>query len=47
MRKGQEFELYVEKTEFPGFGVSTIGDKKVYIKNALPGQKLFHPRFEQ
>lgn len=40
MRKGQEYELTVEKTEFPGYGVSTIGDKKVYIKNALPGQKL-------
>jgi tRNA (uracil-5-)-methyltransferase len=40
MRKGQEYELTVEKTEFPGYGVSTLGDKKVYIKNALPGQKL-------
>jgi 23S rRNA (uracil1939-C5)-methyltransferase len=40
MRKGQEIELFVEKTEFPGFGVSIVGDKKVYIKNALPGQKL-------
>jgi 23S rRNA (uracil1939-C5)-methyltransferase len=40
MRKGQEYELLVERTEFPGYGVSTVGDKKVYIKNALPGQKL-------
>lgn len=40
MRKGQELELIVEKTEFPGYGVSTVGDKKVYIKHALPGQKI-------
>ena len=40
MRKGKEYEIIIEKTEFPGFGIGTIDDKKVYVKNALPGQKL-------
>lgn len=40
MKKGNEYELFIEKTEFPGYGISTLDDKKVYIKNALPGQKI-------
>lgn len=40
MRKSKEYEINIEKTEFPGLGVSMIGDKKIYVKGALPGQKL-------
>lgn len=40
MKKGNQFELVVENTEFPGFGVAKVNDIKIYIKNALPGQKL-------
>ncbi|MBL4938077.1 23S rRNA (uracil(1939)-C(5))-methyltransferase RlmD [Clostridium sp. YIM B02515] len=40
MRKGKEYEILIEKTEFPGFGVGNVEDKKVYVKNALPGQKI-------
>lgn len=40
MKKGNEYEIIIEKTEFPGYGIGTIGNKKVYVKNALPGQKM-------
>lgn len=40
MRKGNEYELTIEKTEFPGMGIGHIGERKVYVKGALPGQKL-------
>lgn len=40
MKKGNEYELIIEKTEFPGMGVAFLGDKKVYVKSALPGQKI-------
>jgi 23S rRNA (uracil-5-)-methyltransferase RumA len=40
MKKGNEYEFNIEKSEFPGFGVAFDGDKKIYIKNAVPGQKL-------
>jgi tRNA (uracil-5-)-methyltransferase len=40
MRKGNEYELTIEKTEFPGMGIGHIGDRKIYVKGALPGQKI-------
>jgi tRNA (uracil-5-)-methyltransferase len=40
MRKGNEYEITIHKTEFPGMGVGSIGERKVYVKSALPGQKL-------
>jgi 23S rRNA (uracil-5-)-methyltransferase RumA len=40
MKKGNEYEFIIEKTEFPGFGIAFHEDKKVYIKNAVTGQKL-------
>lgn len=40
MKKGNQYELTIEKTEFPGLGVANLDNKKVYIKNALPGQRL-------
>lgn len=40
MKKGNEYEIIIEKTEFPGYGIGFLEDKKIYIKNALPGQKI-------
>lgn len=40
MKKGNEYEILIEKTEFPGYGIGFLDDKKIYIKNALPGQKI-------
>jgi 23S rRNA (uracil1939-C5)-methyltransferase len=40
MKKGNEYEFNIEKTEFPGFGIAFQDEKKVYIKNAIPGQKV-------
>lgn len=40
MKKGNEYEVVIEKTEFPGWGIGFLEDKKIYVKNALPGQKI-------
>lgn len=40
MKKGMIYELKIEETRFPGEGVAYLEDKKVYIKNAYPGQKV-------
>lgn len=40
MKKGKEYEINIVETEFPGFGIGFIDDKKVHVKNALPGQKI-------
>lgn len=40
MRKGKEYELIIEDTAFPGFGVAYHEGEKVYVKNTLPGQKV-------
>lgn len=40
MRKRKVYELNIEGTEFPGFGVGYYEDKKVLVKSALPGQKI-------
>lgn len=40
MKKGNEYEFYIEKTEFPATGVANYDGLKVYIKNAFPGQKV-------
>ncbi|MCY6960562.1 23S rRNA (uracil(1939)-C(5))-methyltransferase RlmD [Clostridium brassicae] len=40
MRKRKVYDLLIEETEFPGFGVAYHDDKKVLVKNALPGQKI-------
>lgn len=40
MRKGKEYEFYIKETEFPGYGVGEVEGHKVYVKNALPGQKI-------
>ncbi|GAA0725395.1 23S rRNA (uracil(1939)-C(5))-methyltransferase RlmD [Clostridium malenominatum] len=40
MRKGKEYELIVKDTEFPSTGISEYEGLKVYVKGALPGQKV-------
>lgn len=39
-RNNKQYEVVIEKTAFPGFGLATINEKKIYVKNTLPGQKL-------
>ena len=40
VKKGEIYEAVVETSVFPDKGVVTIGDRKVTIKQALPGQKI-------
>lgn len=40
MKKGQVYDFYVEDTEFPGTGIAVVDGIKVYIKNAVAGQKV-------
>lgn len=40
MKKGSEVEVKIEKTEFPSVGIGYLEDKKIYVKNAFPGQVI-------
>ena len=40
MNKGKQYELLIEATEFPGFGIGYYNGHKVNVKGALPGQKV-------
>jgi 23S rRNA (uracil-5-)-methyltransferase RumA len=40
LKKGKEYEFYIEKTQFPGTGVANQDGIKVRIKNGIPGQKV-------
>jgi 23S rRNA (uracil-5-)-methyltransferase RumA len=40
LKKGSEYEFYIEKTEFPATGIASYDGLKVYIKNAFPGQRV-------
>lgn len=40
MKKGSECDLYITRTEFPGYGIADYEGIKVYIKNTVPGQKI-------
>lgn len=42
MKKGQVYEGIIEKVEFPNKGYVTVDgeDKKVIVKNGIPGQKI-------
>lgn len=40
MKKGEVYEAVIEKTEFPNKGIVRMEDRRVQIKNALPGQKV-------
>ncbi|MBU5483340.1 23S rRNA (uracil(1939)-C(5))-methyltransferase RlmD [Clostridium sp. MSJ-11] len=40
MKKGKEYEINITSTEFPSTGIGEYEGLKVYVKNALPGQKV-------
>ena len=40
MKKGEIYEGFVEKVSFPNKGIIYIDEKKVIVKNAIPGQKI-------
>ena len=40
MKKGEIYEAVVEKIEFPNKGIVHVGEEKVIVKNAIPGQKI-------
>lgn len=40
MKKGEIYEGYVERMEFPNKGIVVIDGEKAIVKNALPGQKV-------
>ncbi|MBQ9141854.1 MAG: class I SAM-dependent RNA methyltransferase [Lachnospiraceae bacterium] len=40
MKKGQVYEGYVERVDFPNKGIVKIGEETCVVKNSLPGQKI-------
>ncbi|MFZ7120072.1 MAG: 23S rRNA (uracil(1939)-C(5))-methyltransferase RlmD [Eubacteriaceae bacterium] len=40
MKKNQELELIIDDIQFPNKGISYFDNKKITVKNSLPGQKL-------
>ena len=40
MRRHEEYEFDVVDVEFPGMGIAYSEDRKIYIKGAVPGQKV-------
>ncbi len=40
MKKGQEFVLTIEDVDFPNKGIAHAEDRKIIVKNTLPGQKV-------
>ena len=40
MKKGEEYCGIVERVEFPNKGIVNIEDRKVIVKNTIPGQNI-------
>ena len=40
MKKGQIYEGRVVRVDFPNKGIVDIDDRKVIVKNTIPGQKI-------
>lgn len=40
MKKGQVYEGYVERVDFPNKGIVKVGEEICVVKNSLPGQKV-------
>ena len=40
VKKGQELELTIDSLAYGGSGISRVGDFVVFVKNAIPGQKV-------
>ncbi|AGY77174.1 23S rRNA (uracil(1939)-C(5))-methyltransferase RlmD [Clostridium autoethanogenum] len=40
MKKGSEYEFFIEELQFPAIGIAKKDDMDVLIKNTVPGQKV-------
>lgn len=40
VKKGQELELNIDSLAYGGKGVSRVDDFVIFVKNAIPGQKV-------
>ena len=40
VKKGQELELIIDSLAYGGKGVSRVDDFVIFVKNAIPGQKV-------
>ena len=40
MKKGEEYTGVVVRTEFPNKGIVELEDRKIVVKNTVPGQKV-------
>lgn len=40
MKKGEEYIGIVERVDFPNKGIVTLEDRKIIVKNTVPGQKV-------
>ena len=40
MKKGQVYEGYVERVDFPNKGIIKVGEETCVVKMSLPGQKV-------
>ena len=40
MKRGQVIEVDINELDFPAKGIGGLEEKKIYIKNTLPGQKV-------
>ena len=40
MKKGEVYTGVVERMDFPNKGILHVGEEKVVVKNALPGQTI-------
>ncbi|MDE6941212.1 MAG: 23S rRNA (uracil-5-)-methyltransferase RumA, partial [Lachnospiraceae bacterium] len=40
MKKGQVYEGYVERVDFPNKGIIRCEDETAVVKNVIPGQKV-------
>ena len=40
MKKGEEYIGIVERIDFPNKGIVTLEDRKIIVKNTIPGQKI-------
>ncbi|MEO2159639.1 MAG: TRAM domain-containing protein, partial [bacterium] len=40
VKKGQEYELTIESLAYGGKGVARVDDFVIFVKNAIPGQKV-------
>ena len=44
VKKGQEVDLTIESLAYGGKGIARIDDFVIFVKNAIPGQKVRAPQ---